>query len=536
MAPAGVGSGWFTLKDDEGPTKQHQGSARIARGSSAAPRLGLVGGDVMAGLSVALVLVPQSLAYAELAGVPAHLGLYASAAAPILAAPFASSRYLQTGPTAMTSLLTLGALTPLALPGGTEYVGLAVLLALLVGVIRILIGLVRGGSAANFLSQPVIVGFTVAAALLIFASQLPTALGASAGAGGVGSRAWAALTAPGAWDLRAVGITAASIVVFFGGRRIHPRFPAVMVAALGGLAYSVATDFDGSTIGAVPPPALPSFDIPWASTPSLLVPAGLIALVGFAEPAAIARTFASMDRPRWDANRAMLSQGVANVAAGLSGGFPVGASFSRSALSRLAGTQTRWSGAVTGIAVLLFIPVAWVLAPLPKAVLAAIVIASILSLLGRARDLLPLWRASRPQAAIGLVTFALTLLLSPHVEYAVLAGVGLSLAVHVWRELSVTVEAEHEGLSLTLRLNGVLWFASAPFVEEQFNAALAAHPDAQRLVLDLGGLGRIDYTGALAVKAVIDDARIAGLQVAVEDVPPQSAGLLRRVCGDIVSQ
>ncbi len=536
MAPAGVGSGWFTLKDDEGPTKQHQGSARIARGSSAAPRLGLVGGDVMAGLSVALVLVPQSLAYAELAGVPAHLGLYASAAAPILAAPFASSRYLQTGPTAMTSLLTLGALTPLALPGGTEYVGLAVLLALLVGVIRILIGLVRGGSAANFLSQPVIVGFTVAAALLIFASQLPTALGASAGAGGVGSRAWAALTAPGAWDLRAVGITAASIVVFFGGRRIHPRFPAVMVAALGGLAYSVATDFDGS-------------DHRGSSTARaafLRHPVGVDAV-----PARACRA----DRPRRvrraRRHRAHLRvHGSHALGRQPSHAEPRSGQCRRGAQRRLSRRgfvlaqraqparrhATRWSGAVTGIAVLLFIPVAWVLAPLPKAVLAAIVIASILSLLGRARDLLPLWRASRPQAAIGLVTFALTLLLSPHVEYAVLAGVGLSLAVHVWRELSVTVEAEHEGLSLTLRLNGVLWFASAPFVEEQFNAALAAHPDAQRLVLDLGGLGRIDYTGALAVKAVIDDARIAGLQVAVEDVPPQSAGLLRRVCGDIVSQ
>ncbi len=516
------------------PTSERDEPARLGAAAPATSRLRDVGGDALAGLSVALVLVPQSLAYAELAGVPAHLGLYASAAAPILAAPFASSRYLQTGPTAMTSLLTLGALTPLALVGGAEYVGLAVVLALLVGVLRVLIGVLRGGSAANFLSQPVILGFTVAAALLIFASQVPTALGVSVEAGGVGRRAWVAALSPAAWDLRAVGITAASIAVFFGGRRLHRRFPAVMVAALGGLAYSVATAYDGQRIGEVPPPALPTLDLPWASAPMLLLPAGMIALVGFAEPAAIARTFASMDRTRWDANRAMVSQGVANVAAGLSGGFPVGASFSRSALARGAGARTRWSGAITGLAVLLFLPFAWVLAPLPKAVLAAIVIASILSLLVRARELLPLWRASRPQAAIGVVTFALTLLLSPHVEYAVLAGVGLSIALHVWRELTVSVDTEHEPGLLTLRLNGVLWFASAPFVEEQFNAALAAHPEATRLVLDLGGLGRIDYTGALAVKAVLEDARSAGLEVALEDVPPQTIGLLRRVCGDVV--
>jgi SulP family sulfate permease len=489
---------------------------------------------LLAGLSVAVVLVPQSLAYAELAGVPAHLGLYASAVAPIVAAPFASSRYLQTGPTAMTSLLTLGALSPLALAGGAEYVGLAVLLALLVGAFRIMLGVVRFGSAANFLSRPVILGFTVAAAVLIFASQLPTALGVTVEPGGVGARAWSAVSAPAAWDRRAVGITAASLVVFFGGRRLHRQFPAVMVIALGGLAYSVLAKYDGQTVGTVPPAQLPSLDIPWASTPALLLPAALIALVGFAEPAAIARTFAAMDRTRWDANRAMLCQGVANVAAGLSGGFPVGASFSRSALSRLAGTRTRWSGAITGIAVLLFIPVAGVIAPLPKAVLASIVIASILGLVGRGTELPALWRASRPQAAIGAATFLLTLLLAPHVEYAVMAGVGLSLAVHVWRELSVTVHVQHDERVLTLELNGVLWFASAPFVEERFNAALAGHTETERLVLDLGGLGRIDYTGALALKAVLDDARTAGLKVAVQDVPPQSAGLLRRVCGDAV--
>ncbi|MBK6515283.1 MAG: SulP family inorganic anion transporter [Polyangiaceae bacterium] len=463
---------------------------------------------------------------------PAHLGLYASALAPIVAAPFAASRYLQTGPTAMTSLLTLGALSALATAGSVAYVQLAALLALLVGIIRVVLGLLRGGAVANFLSQPVILGFTVAAATLIFASQLPAALGAPRAGDGVLGAAWTALVNPRAWDGRSVAIAAGTLTVVLGAQRVHRLFPGVLAAAVGSLTYSMTVGFDGPTVGQVPAPTLPTLELPLASAPYLLLPAALIALVGFAEPAAIGRTFASMDRRRWDADGAMISQGVANLASGLSGGFPVGASFSRSALARMAGAKTRLTGVVTGVAVLLFLPAARILAPLPKATLAAIVIASIVGLLSRARDPPDVARASGPQALVASGTFALTLALAPHVEYAVLLGVGLSLAVHVWRELTVGVEHAFEAGKLTLRLQGVLWFASAPFVGAQLNGALAAHPEAKELVLQLGGLGRVDYTGALALKSLLEEARAAGLSVRLLDVPPQSVQLVERVCGD----
>lgn len=488
--------------------------------------------DVIAGISVALVLIPQSLAYAELAGLPPHLGLYAAGAAPILAAFFASSNYLQTGPTAMTSLLTFGALTSIAAVGSPEYVALAPLLALLVGAIRVILGLLRSGAIANFLSQPVILGFTIAAALLIFASQLPTALGVNPPAEGVTRRAWHALTHPGTWDPASMVITALSLVVFFGGRRIHALFPGVLIAVIAGLVFSVLTDFGGLTIGHVPEPRLPDLSMPFESVPSLLLPALLIALIGFAEPASISRTFAAMDRSRWDPNREMISQGVANLASGLSGAFPVGGSFSRSALGRMAGTRTRWAGAVTGATVLAFLPFATMLEPLPKAILGAIVIASVLKLMQFGK-LFGLFRFSKPQAGIAVSTFLLTLLLEPHVEYAILAGVGLSILVHAWRELGVRVQSDwnEEAGTLTLCPHGVLWFASAPFVEEHFNALLSRHTAATRLVLDLGGLGRIDYTGALAVKGLMNEAKLAGLEVEVVEVPPQCEGLLGRVCG-----
>ena len=225
--------------------------------------------DILAGLGVALVLIPQSLAYAELAGLPAHHGLYAAALAPMAAAFFASSPWLQTGPVALTSLLTLGALLPLAAPGSREFVALAGLLALVVGVARIVVGLVRWGWIAFLLSQPVLRGFTAAAALLIIGSQIPAALGVDPPATGVGQRALWTLTAPGSWEPTAVGLTAVTFLLMFGSRRIHPAIPGVLLASLVGLVFSILSGYDGARVGTVPV-GLPviSLGLPWTRLPS----------------------------------------------------------------------------------------------------------------------------------------------------------------------------------------------------------------------------------------------------------------------------
>ena len=162
-------------------------------------------GDLVAGISVALVALPQSLAYAEIAGMPPQYGLFASALPPILAALFVSSRYLQTGPVALTALLAFGALEPLSTPGSTEYITLAALLALLVGVFRILLGLLRLGGVAYLLSEPVLTGFTTAAAILILSSQLPKVFDVSTDGDGVLADALQALASPGEWQWPAIG-------------------------------------------------------------------------------------------------------------------------------------------------------------------------------------------------------------------------------------------------------------------------------------------------------------------------------------------
>jgi sulfate permease, SulP family len=486
-------------------------------------------GDVVAGLSVALVLVPQSLAYAQLAGMPAYRGLYAAALPPIAAAFFASSPYLQTGPVALTALLTFGALTSLAPPGSDEYVTLGIVLAIIVGVIRMAVGLLRAGVVAYLISQPTLLGFVSAAAILIVASQLPSALGAEAPGDGVLENAAWALGHPGAWETAAIVLALGTIAIVFAARRLHRLLPGVLVAVGLGIAYSLAAGYDGATVGPVPTewPA-PSFSITWDDLPELLLSGLIIALIGFVEPSSIARTYAALERRHWDANREFVSQGVANVVSGLSGAFPVGGSFSRSALNYSAGARTRLSGAITGLVVLAFLPFADALSSLPKAVLAAIVIGSVLGLV-QIRPLIRLWRYSRPQFVVAWVTFGLTLGLSPHIEWAVLAGIGLAVAVHLARELSFDIEASIADSTLHLRPSGVLWFGSGSILEDRFVGLLAANPGVRRLVVHLDGLGRIDLSGALVLRSLLADARRAGLEVTVEDVPPRARRVASRI-------
>ncbi len=487
--------------------------------------------DAVAGASVGLVLIPQSMAYAELAGLPGPAGLYAAAVAPLAAAFFASSPYLQTGPVALTSLLTLGALVPMAQIATPEYVGLAAVLALVVGVFRVAIGSAKAGWISYLMSQPMLEGFTTAAALLIMGSQIPGALGVRPPVAGVGPRVLWSLTHPASWEMASIGLAAFTIVAILGGRRIHPMVPGVLVATVVGLAFSHVTAYQGPRVGTIPSGAPPfTLDLPWTALPSLTLAGAVIALVGFAEAASIARTFATQERQRWNPSREFISQGIANLAAGLGGGFPVGGSFSRSSLNHLAGATSRWSGAITGLVVLAFLPFASVLEALPTAILAGIVITAVLGLV-RVRPLARLWRLSKAQAAVGWSTFLLTLGLAPRVDHAVVLGMGAALVVHVLREMRPGSETRTVENTVHLHPKGVLWYGSAPRMERALLDELADAEDADRVVIHLGGLGRIDLSGALVLEQIVDDARKAGLDTRVKDVPPHARRILHRVLG-----
>ncbi|MEL7158231.1 MAG: SulP family inorganic anion transporter [Actinomycetota bacterium] len=485
-------------------------------------------GDLVAGLSVALVAIPQSLAYARLAGMPAQFGLYATALPALLAAPFVSSRYLQTGPVALTALLTFGALAPLAPTESAEYISLAALLALLVGLFRLFFGLVRLGQVAYLLSEPVLTGFTTGAAIVIISSQLPRIFDLDP-EGGVLRRALSAATDVGQWRWSAIAFAAGTAIAIVGGRRIHRLFPVVLVAVVVGVIVSTATGYSGATVGELDGSFVSlSLDLPWSSIGRLLVPALAIALVGFAEPASIARTFAAEEREPWDANREMVSQGVANVAAAASGAFPVGGSFSRSSLNKLAGATSPWSGAVTGLLVLAALPLTPLLEDLPGAILGAIVLVAVLNLI-RVRDLVRLFSQSLPQALVGVGTLAATLIFTPEVQWGVLVGIGLALTVHLYRELSVTVEGRIDGRALTVAPKGVLWFASVPQIDRLIRAQIAEHHELDRVIVDLAGVGRIDFSGGAALARIVADLTTSGVAVGIVNVPPGTLGALSQL-------
>ncbi len=490
-------------------------------------------GDLLAGLSVALVLIPQSLAYAELAGMPVVHGLYTAVAATLAAGIVGSSPYLQTGPVALTSLLTFGALAPLASAGSAEFVGYAALLALVVGVVRLLIGALRGGVVAYLMSQPVVAAFTVAAALLIMASQVPALVDVDTTALNPILSAAHALGRPQEWSVPTILVGLGTILVLLAGRKLGPLFPGALVAAVIALGLNRSGWIDLTAVGSITS-GFPPFDLglPWGSLGAVVVPGVVIALVGFAEAASISRRYAAEDRRHWDPNREFMGQGLANIGAGLFSGHPAGGSFSRSSLNRLAGARTRWSGVVTGLAVLVFMPVAGVLSELPTAALAGLVIAAVLPLI-EVRPFREAWQHSRPQFFVALPTFLATLAFAPRVERGVLVGVGLSLAVHLWRELRLELDTWIVAGTLHVQPQGVLYFGSAPAMETEVMALVAAHPEIGRVVLHLQRLGRMDLTGALVLRAILEDMQRCSIEATVDGVQPQAMRLVTAVLGEL---
>lgn len=476
-------------------------------------------GDVVAGVSVALVAFPQSLAYAELAGMPPVAGLLAIVPALLASAWFLAAHEVQVGPVATTSLLTFGVLAQVARPGSDDWIAAAALLAVMVGVVRIAIGLVGAGGIAYLLARPVRIGFLAAAAVLIAASQLPTAVGVAADGRSVMGAAWHAVSHPGAWHLPALAHAAATVVGVHLLRRVGPTVPGVLVAVVASTVVATQVGYTGAVVGEIPSawPRL-HLDLPWTVAPTLLVGAVVVALVGFAEAASIERDLAARSRRSWNPGRAFVAHGISNVAAGVAGGMPVGASFSRSAVSRMTGARTRWTPVVTAVTLLAAVPLAPLLAGMPRATLAGIVLAALVGMVRR-EEIVTLLRTSRAQSAVAVATFALTLGLAPRIDEAILIGVLLAAAQHLRRELDLRIEAHADGDVLVVAATGVLWYGSVARLEDRMPGLVAQHPGARALHLDVAGCGRIDWSAAMALREIADDAAAAGLQVHFVAVP-----------------
>ncbi|MGI8866020.1 MAG: SulP family inorganic anion transporter, partial [Rubrobacteraceae bacterium] len=447
-----------------------------------------LGGDFSAGLIVAVMLIPQGMAYAMLAGLPPVVGLYASTIPLILYALFGSSRHLAVGPVALVSLLTLTGVSALAKPGSGEFVALAALLALMVGVIQFGLGLLRAGFVVNFLSHAVISGFTSAAAIVIGLSQLKHLLGVDLeSTNSVFILLWQAAQKLGEVNLITLGIGLASIAALVLFRKVAPRFPApLLVVTLSTLAVYVfgLQDRGVGIVGDVPQ-GVPSFALPafgLDSVTSLLTIALTISFVGFMESIAVAKSIANREKYKVDANRELVSLGLANVAGSMFSAYPVTGGFSRSAVNYQSGARTPLASIITAVLIvmtlLFFTPLFYYL---PNAVLAAIVMVAVYGLIDFMEPV-KLFKVKKVDGWTLLITFAATLLIG--IEQGILVGVAFSLALFIWRSAyphttevgylpeedvfrNVTryPEAQTFPNTLVVRVDASLYFANAAFWE-----------------------------------------------------------------------
>ena len=491
--------------------------------------------DLLAGITVALVLVPQSMAYAQLAGLPPYVGLYASFIPVIIASFLGSSRQLATGPVAVVSLMTAAALQPIAAGSPEGYLVYAALLAILVGGFQLMLGLFRLGVLVDFLSHPVVVGFTNGAAIIIATSQLSKLFGVRVESSEHHyETVWRVLVEASQNThllTLVMGIAALAIMILL--KKYAPKVPGVLTAVVVTTLASWLFGFQaagGAVVGEVPS-GLPGFSLPefsWTVTGQLLASAVTIALIGFMEAIAIAKAMAGQTRQRLDTNQELVGQGIGNITSGLFQGYPVSGSFSRSAVNFSAGARTGFAAVVTGAVVaitLLFLTP--LLYHLPQATLAAVIMMAVVNLV----KISPIRHAMKIQPHDGwvaIITFALTLVVAPHLDQAIIVGVLLSLGLYLYRtmrprfvELSLHEDGTLRAASLynlptdevmsIMRFDGSLYFANSGYFETRMLAHVAGKDKLKYLIIDCEGINEIDASGMEMIEGLTHRLNTGGV-------------------------
>ncbi|MDJ0832466.1 MAG: solute carrier family 26 protein [Gammaproteobacteria bacterium] len=475
--------------------------------------------DAIAGATVALVLIPQSMAYAQLAGLPVYYGLYASFLPGIVAAIFGSSRQLSTGPVAVVSLLTASALEPIAGSDPEAYLAYAIILALFVGVFQVSLGLFKLGVLVNFLSHPVVIGFTNAAAIIIATSQIDKLFGVSVEKAAYHyETVWRVLIAVFThvhWPT--LGMAVLSLAILFLLRYYLPKWPNVLIAvAVTTLIswFSGFRDSGGAVVGSIPV-GLPGLQIPsaeWSEVISLIGTAVAIGLIGFMEAISIAKAMAARSQQKLDPNQELVGQGLSNITSGLFQGYAVSGSFSRSAVNINAGAVTGFSSIVTGMVV--GITLLWLtplLYHLPQATLAAVIVMAVVNLI-RIEPFLYAWKVQKHDGIVAMVTFSLTLVLAPHLENGIITGVLLSLGLFLHRTMRprIAMLSRHKDTTLrdarihnlqtcphisVVRFDMSLYFANTGYFEDTILELVASKPELRYIIIDAESVNHLDATG-----------------------------------------
>ena len=518
--------------------------------------------DLLAAVIVTVMLIPQSLAYAMLAGLPPYVGLYASIAPLLLYALFGSSRVLAVGPVAVVSLMTAAAIDKIAATGTPEYWGAALLLALLSGLMLVAMGLLRLGFIANLLSHPVISGFISASGILIAASQLKHILGVSAGGDTlfeIGANLVAAVGEANPVTM-VIGVSVVAFL-FWVRKRLKPLLlqagmpsrladfltkagpvAAVIVSTLVVALFGFQVKVVGAIPQGLPPLTMPPLDLGLAR--ELLAPALLISLIGFVESVSVAQTLAAKRRQRIDPNHELMGLGTANLAAAFTGGYPVTGGFARSVVNFDAGAETPLAGVITAVGIAV---TAMFLTPmffhLPQATLAATIIVAVLSLVDLS-SMRRTWTYSKADFAAMAVT--ILLVFTEGVETGVVAGVTVSIALFLWRTSRphMAIVGQVPGTEhfrnilrhrvatcprvLSVRVDESLYFANARYLEDRIYDMVATRPQIEHVVLMCSAVNMIDASALESLEAISDRLKSAGVTFHLSEVKGPVMDALQR--------
>ena len=508
--------------------------------------------DAIAGITVALVLIPQSMAYAQLAGLPAYYGLYAAFLPGAIAAMFGSSKQLATGPVAVVSLLTASSLMPFAAIGGEQFIALAIAMTLFVGLFQLCLGLFRLGAVVSFLSQPVILGFTNAAAIIIGLSQLSKLFGVEMGRSDIFSNdIWGVIVQIPDTHIPTLIFGVVALAIMLGLKKYYPKVPNVLVAVFLTTIASWLIGFEamgGKVIGEIPA-GLPSvslpvidFEIMLELLPSIVV----ISLVGFVEAISIAKAMAVKTKDRIDPNQEFIGQGLSNLVGCVTQSYPVSGSFSRSAVNLSTGAKTGMSSIFSALVVmvtLLFLTP--ILYHLPQAVLAAVIMMAVLGLLNL-RTIVHIWKANWHDSLAAVVTFVATMAFAPHLDKGIIIGAGLAIFLYLFRamrprvstlgrfkdgtlrDIRIYPKLPTDDSIILIRFDGELFFANVAYFEDMILESVAAKPSAEYILVVGSGINEIDASGVEVIHHLVERLRSNGVSMVFSGLNPQVLNVMHR--------
>ncbi len=532
--------------------------------------------DMLAAVIVTVMLIPQSLAYALLAGVPAQVGLYASILPLIVYALFGTSRTLSVGPVAVASLMSAAALAEFAQQGTGDYLAGAITLALLSGLFLLLLGLLKLGALANLLSHPVVSGFITASAILIACSQLEHVLGIDVQGQTLISMGQSLATQ--ALSLNVYSMLVGGLVIAFlvwsrqGAANLLMRFgvpaaganlaakaaPAVGVVVTICVAWQFDLERQGLALVGVVPPGLPQLIVPelsFSMLEKLTIPALMISIIGYVESVSVGKTLAARRRQKIDVNQELIGLGAANVASAVSGAFPVTGGFSRSVVNFDAGAATQAASIYTAVGIaLVSIALTPALYYLPKATLAATIIVAVLSLID-VSILKKTWRFARSDFAAVSTTIVVTLLLG--VETGVACGVITSIALHLYRtstphiaEIGLIAGTEHfrnvkrhavitVAEILMLRVDESLFFANIHHLETRIYDSVFQRDRIAHVILLCSAVNEIDISALEILEEINTQLAEQGVQLHFAEIKGpvmdalEQSGFLAHISGKV---